>query len=272
MKFAICNEMFQGWKIDDVFAYAARLGYDAVEIAPFTLAENVNDIPAAERQRIRALAAAHGLEIAGIHWVLISPKVLYINTPDEAVRRQTADYFVSLTHFCADLGGKVMVVGSPKQRDVMENVSFAQAWEWAAETFRPAVRAAEERAVTICFEPLAPVETNFINTAADALRFVEQVRSPAFRIILDTKAMSAEEKPIPTIIRESAGRFAHFHANDPNLKGPGMGDLDFVPIFRALKEVGYDGYVSVEVFDFSDGPETIATRSLATMREALSQA
>ncbi|MDH7569261.1 MAG: sugar phosphate isomerase/epimerase family protein [Armatimonadota bacterium] len=268
MKFAICNEMFQGWKIDDVLRYAAGLGYAAVEVAPFTLADNVEEVSASERRRIRDAAAALGLEIAGIHWVLVSPKGLYINCPDAAVRARTARYFVALTRFCADLGGRVMVVGSPKQRDVMEGVSFEQAWEWAAETFRPAVKEAEERGVVICFEPLAPVETNFINTAADAIRFVQQVPSPAFQIILDVKAMSAESKPIPQIIRESAGRFAHFHANDPNLKGPGMGEMDFVPIFRALKEVGYDGYVSVEVFDFTDGPETIASRSLQYMKQA----
>ncbi len=272
MKFTVCNELFQGWSVDDVLAYAARVGYSAVEIAPFTLAESVDDIGAADRRRIRDRAADAGVEIAGIHWVLVSPKGLYINTPDVEIREQTARYFVSLTHFCADIGGKVMVVGSPKQRNVMEGVTYEQAWEWAADTFRPAVRVAEERGVTICFEPLAPTETNFINTAADAIRFVQQVSSPAFRIILDTKAMSSEGKPIPQIIRESAGWFAHYHANDPNLKGPGMGDMDFVPIFQALKEVGFNDYVSVEVFDFSDGAETIATSSLRYMRHALSRA
>lgn len=268
MKSAICNEVFQGWSIDDVLSYAARVGYNAVEISPFTLAENAADITPEERRHIREQAASLGLEIAGIHWVLVSPKGLYINTPDQAVRQRTADYFVTLTHCCADLGGKVMVVGSPKQRNVMEGVSFEQAWEWAAETFRPAVKVAEERGVTICFEPLSPAETNFVNTAAEAIRFVEQIPSPAFQIILDVKAMYSEQKPIPQIIRESAGKFAHFHANDPNLKGPGMGDMDFVPIFNALREVGYDGYASVEVFDFSDGPEAIAERSLETMRRA----
>ncbi|MBI3947461.1 MAG: sugar phosphate isomerase/epimerase [Armatimonadetes bacterium] len=266
MKFAICSEMFQGWKIDDVLEYAKRIGYDAVEVAPFTLADSVDDIPEADRRHLRERAAALGLEIAGIHWVLVSPEGLYINTPDQEVRERTARYFVSLTHYCADIGGKVIVVGSPKQRNVMEGATFDQAWKWAADTFRPAVKVAEERGVTICFEALAAPGTNFVNTAADAIRFVQQVPSPAFKIILDVKAMLSESKPIPEIIRDSAGWFRHFHANDANLKGPGMGDVDFHPIFRALKEVGYEGYVSVEVFDFSDGPETIASRSLEYMK------
>src|SRR5207237_1811814 len=113
-----------------------------------------------------------------------------------------------------------------------------------------------------CFEPLAPTETNFINTAADAIRFVQRVRSPNFKIILDVKAMSSEAKSIPQIIQQSWPHFAYFHANDKNLKGPGFGEVDFQPIAAALNQVGYNGYVSVEVFNFDEGPEAIATRSI----------
>ncbi len=267
MKFSICNEIFQGWKIDDVFAYAAKLGYSGVEIAPFTLANSVTEISAEERQRIRKEAARAGIEVSGIHWVLVKPEGLYMNHPDAKIRERTATYFCALVDFCADVGGKVMVVGSPKQRNIMPGVSPSQAADWAAETFRPAVRQAEQRGVTICFEPLAPVETNFINTAAEALKFGQRVPSPNFKIILDVKAMCSETTPIPEIIRESWPDFAHFHANDKNFKGPGFGDVDFNPIAAALKQVGYNGYVSVEVFKFEEGPEAIASRSLEYMRQ-----
>jgi sugar phosphate isomerase/epimerase len=144
----------------------------------------------------------------------------------------------------------------------MEGVSHEQAWQWAGETFRESVKRAEDRQVTICFEPLAPVETNFINTAAEAVRFIRQIESPSFKIILDVKAMSSEAKPIPQIIRESWPHFAYFHANDVNLKGPGFGEVDFTPIAAALKEVGYEGVVSVEVFNFEEGAEVIASKSI----------
>ncbi len=262
MNFAICNEIFSGWKIEDVFARASRLGYHGVEIAPFTLANSVTDIPAAERSRIRQSAAQHAVEIVGIHWVLVKPEGLYINHPEPGIRRRTSEYFCDLVNFCADLGGRVMVVGSPKQRHLLPGVASEQAEAWALDTFRPSVKLAEDRGVTICFEPLAPVETNFINTAAEAIRFTRRLGSPRFEIILDVKAMCSESTPIPQIIRESWPRFAHFHANDKNLKGPGFGEVDFQPIAAALKEVGYTGYVSVEVFNFEEGAETIAARSL----------
>jgi sugar phosphate isomerase/epimerase len=262
MKFSVCNEIFRGWKLDDTFAFASKLGYDAVEISPFTLADSVTDVPAAERKAIRESAERNRLEIAGIHWVLVKPDGLYMNHTDSKIRERTAKYFCDLVDFCGDIGGTRMVVGSPKQRNVLPGVSHEQALDWAAAAFKEAVARAEERQVTICFEPLAPSETNFINTAAEAIQFVGRVPSPRFRIILDVKAMCSESKPIPQIILDSWPNFAHFHANDCNLKGPGFGDVDFKPIAAALKEVGYNGYVSVEVFNFDEGAEAIASRSL----------
>jgi sugar phosphate isomerase/epimerase len=262
MPFAICNEIYQGWKLEDTFKHAAGLGYDGIEIAPFTLADSVSGIPVAERKRIRELAARYDLAIVGLHWLLVKPEGLYLNHPEAGIRSRTAKYFVELVDCCADLGGTVMVVGSPKQRNVLPGVSRQQAWDWTAATFRDAVKRAEDRAVMICFEPLSPAETNFINTAAEAIEFVRLFNSLAFKIILDVKAMCSEVTPIPQIIRESWPHFAHFHANDKNLKGPGFGDVDFKPIAAALREVGYQGYVSVEVFKFEDGPEVIARRSL----------
>ena len=190
MRFSICNEIFKGWKIEDIFSYAARIGYDGVEIAPFTLADSVTQLSAARRTEIREAAAHSKVFITGIHWVLVKPEGLYINHTDEAIRTRTATYFCDLVEFCADLGGKIMVVGSPKQRNILPGVSLEQAAAWAAETFRAAVKRAEDRGVTICFEPLAPAETNFINTAIDAIRFVERVPSPNFKIITNFYAFN----------------------------------------------------------------------------------
>ena len=266
MKFGICNEIFQNWKIEDTFAYAAKAGYDAVEVAPFTIAKSVTEIPDAERRRIRQAAKNAGIAISGIHWVLVQAEGMYLTHPDTEIRQRTAKYFCDLVDFCADLGGQTIVVGSPKQRNIMEGVTHDQAWEWATGVFRDAVTRAAQKNVTLCFEPLAPTETNFINTAAEAVQFVQQLNSPHFKIILDVKAMTSEAKPIPQIIRESWPNFAYFHANDANLKGPGFGDVDFKPIAAALKEVGYQGYVSVEVFKFEEGPEVIATKSIEYLK------
>lgn len=266
MKFAICNEIFQGWKFEDACAYAKRAGYDAIEVAPFTVAKHVTDVPAAERTRLRDVATRAGLAVTGIHWVLAHTEGFHLTHPDAAVRARTSKYICDLVDFCADLSGRTIVFGSPKQRSLLPGVSYQQAWEWATAGFRDGVERAEERGVTICFEPLGPSDTDFINEAAEGIRFIKQLNSPNFRIILDVKAMSSEKKPVPQIIRESWPNFAYFHANDANLKGPGFGDVDFRPIAAALKEVGYQGYVSVEVFIFDEGPEVIATKSIEYLK------
>ena len=267
MQFGICNEIFKDWPLEQTIEYVAATGYDLLEIAPFTIASSVTDISVQERRRIRELADRAGIGISGLHWVLVQAEGMYLTHPEKATRVRTSRYFVELVDCAADLGGTRIIVGSPKQRNLLPGVSFSEAWEYAADTFRESVARAEERGVVLCFEPLAPSETDFINTAVDAVRFAGQFASPAMSVILDVKAMSSESTPVPEIIRENAGRFAYFHANDRNLKGPGFGDVDYRPIAQALRDAQYDGTVSVEVFRFEEGPEIIATQSLRYLRE-----
>jgi sugar phosphate isomerase/epimerase len=270
MKFGICHETFQDLPLDEVFATCARLGYDSVEIAPFKLASHVTDISSLERIRIRDSATRAGIAISGIHWVLVGTEGMHLTSPDAATRARTSHYFCDLVDFCADLGGKVIIVGSPKHRSLLPGVTSEQAWIWATQLFGPSLARAAERGITICLEPLPAEDTDFINTAAEAVRFVQQFSSPHFQVILDVRAMSWEAKPIPQILRESRDHIAYIHANDKNLKGPGFGAVDYLPIAVALREIGYNGTVSVEVFNYEEGSEIIASQSLAYLRRILS--
>ena len=268
MRFAICNEIFQGWTLEDTFRHCARLGYAAVELAPYTLAPTINDLDPAGRRRIRAAAAEAGIAIAGLHWVLVGTQGLHLTSPEPATRGRTADYLVALVDGCADLGGEVVILGSPKQRSLAPGVEAEQAVAWTQDVLRPAVRRAQDRGVVLCLEPLPAEDTNFLNTAAEVSALVDAVGSPSLQVILDVRAMSHEGRAIPDLIRATSRHLGHVHANDVNLKGPGFGQVDFVPIAAALRAAGYDRYVSVEVFRFEEGPEAIAERSLACLRQA----
>ena len=267
MKFSVCNELFENWPIEKVFLTAAELGYDGVEIAPFTLADSVEDISAARRQEIVQAAGANGIEIVGLHWLLIKPPGMYINHPDEAVRRRTRDYLDSLIRFCGDLGGRVLVFGSPKQRSVYEGLTYNQAWDYARETFSHCADIAADSGVFLCIEALARRETDFIKTVTEAVRMVNEIGKPHFRTMIDIKAISADGRPLPEIIEEAGDLAMHVHANDASGRGPGMGDTDFVPVAAALRKIGYDGYVSVEVFDYKPDPVTIAKSSIEYLRK-----
>jgi sugar phosphate isomerase/epimerase len=262
----MCNEFCDGWALEDVLRLARDVGYAGVEVAPFTLAEDVRRIPLAERQRLRGLAEECGLRLIGLHWLLVKPPGLFLTHPDVQIRRVTQAYLEALIHLCADLGGDRMVLGSPKQRQVMPGCTPEQAWQWACEMFRALLPAATERGVTLCIEPLARAETNLLNTVREGLRMVDAVGHPRFRVHLDVKAMCDEGRPLDAIIREATGYIGHVHVNDANRNGPGWGDTDYGPVVRGLADSGYDDYASVEVFDFSFGAERIARSSLEFLK------
>lgn len=267
MRFAICNELFEGQPLADTFRTVRALGYDGVELAPFTLAPTIRDLSAVDRAAIRRLAEGEGLQITGLHWLLARVPGVHLTSPDPAIRAFTCSYLLDLVLACADLGGQYLIFGSPKQREVLPGVARQQAWDWSRETFQRIGQVAADAGVTFCLEPLAPQETNLFSTAAEAAQMVDEVDLPAFRLMLDVKAMCSEPTPIAEIIAAQAGRFVYFHANDRNLREPGSGDVDFVPIFQAFDRVGYNGWMSIEVFDYKPDPVTIARRGLEYLRE-----
>jgi len=270
-KYAICNETYQDWPWEKALAHAKEAGYTGVEIAPFTLGATAYDVSASERSRVRDLIAQADMEVVGLHWLLAKTEAFYLTTPDDAVRARTSDYFCELARLCRDLGGNLMVLGSPQQRNLLPGVTESQAMQMAAECLRKAMPTLEQCEVTLALEPLGPAEGDFLLTAEKGMELMDMVDSPNCKVHLDVKAMASEEKPIPQIIRETAPHIGHFHANDPNKRGPGMGDVEFVPIFEALKSVGYDGWVSVEVFDYEPGIDALVRESMAYMQDCLRQ-
>jgi len=205
--------------------------------------------------------------VVGIHWLLAKTEGFYLTSPDPTVRRRTAEYLSTLAEVCADLGGKIMVLGSPKQRNLLPGVSYDDAEAYATEVLHGAIAACKQFGVTIALEPLGPAEGDFLLNAKAGIRLVQLVESPHCKLHLDVKAMASEGRPIDQIIRESREWLAHFHANDPNLLGPGMGEVDFRPIFAALREINYQGWVSVEVFKYEPSPDEIARKSMEYMRQ-----
>ena len=273
MKFAICQELFEDWDWDRQCRFIAEVGYSGIEVAPFALASRIGEVSAQRRKELRQQAEAQGLSIIGLHWLLAKTEGFHLTSADPAVRRATADYLVQLAEACADLGGELMVFGSPKQRDLAPGMTHEEGLAHAEEIFRAALPTLADRGVRLCLEPLTPNETNFLNTCAQAQELIDRIDHPNFCLHQDVKAMLlAETKSVPELIAEYAGRVGHFHANDTNLLGPGMGETDFVPIFAALKRAKYAGWISVEVFDYSPGCERIARESFEAMERACARA
>jgi len=266
VKYAICNETYGDLPHELVCERVAAAGYTGLEIAPYTLAPLITQITPTQRAVIRRTAEAAGLHILGLHWLFAKTTDFGITSPEEATRRATSAYLVELTRCCAELGGTVLVLGSPMVRNIPPGCTRGQATANALLCLDPVLDILSDTGVTLALEPLTLKETDFLNTAGEAVDMIEQLGSPMVRLHLDVKAMTAEPVSAADTIRKYAGHLAHFHANDPNLRGPGFGDTCFRPILAALAAAQYTGYISVEVFDYSPDADTIAERSLAYLR------
>jgi D-psicose/D-tagatose/L-ribulose 3-epimerase len=262
MKFALCNEVLQPLSFAQQCSLAASLGYDGLEVAPFTLAEDPMTLTDADAAEFRRTAGDHGLQIFGLHWLLVAPAGLSIVTEDAALRRRTTEVMARLCELCALMGGSYLVHGSPKQRSVPPGSTREQAWERARECLSRAAEAAAAAKVTYCLEPLAPRETDLFTTVAEAAGMVREIGRDALRTMIDCSAAGASEaEPVHALMQRwlPTGLIGHVQVNDPNRRGPGQGDLDFGPVLQVLarmEQAGhFPGIIAVEPFDYvPDGP------------------
>jgi sugar phosphate isomerase/epimerase len=262
MRIALCNEVLAGMPLQRQCEYAAGLGYDGLEIAPFTLSPSPEKISTADAAKIRATVEGSGLVVTGLHWLLVKPEGLSLTDPDAAVRTRTLDVMMRLVGLCAELGGAVLVHGSPKQRQIApgetHEVALARLRDAAAQVALAAARVG----VVYCIEPLSARETAVVNTIAEAAELVRSIDHPNLRTMIDCSAAGlTETSSIPELIDRwlPTGLIAHIQVNDPNRRGPGQGEMKFAPIMAALKRHNYAGTIAVEPFDYSpDGPAVAA--------------
>ncbi|NSW55135.1 MAG: sugar phosphate isomerase/epimerase [Armatimonadetes bacterium] len=278
MKFAICNEIFwtedkSKWTLRRQFEAARSMGFSGIEISPFTLNFDARQITDEQKREIVDCAGEFGVAVAGIHWLLSHTEGYHVTSPDPEVRERTALYMEDLVRLGIEIGGSMMVVGSPLQRAVKDGVSYAQAWEWFRDCMKRCGEVALDADFKVCIEPLAvATQNNFIYKADEARKMAREINLPTVGVILDTYSGSQEEADLPQEIRNTADLLYHYHCNDLNKRAPGWGDTDFVPIMKALLDIDYQRYCSIEVFDFSLDAYEHCEKGLRTLERALEQA
>jgi sugar phosphate isomerase/epimerase len=262
MRLSLCNEVLRPWDLARQCAFARAVGYDGLEIAPFTLSDAPHTLPVKAVAAMRRTVEDHGLVVTGLHWLLVTPEGLSITSPDAVVRARTRDVILGLLHLAAGLGAKVMVHGSPAQRRPVEGQSNEDAWTRARDLFASLAPEAGSRGLTYCLEPLAPPDNVFIETVAEAARMVGEIGHPAFRTMIDTSAASVREaEPAADLISRwiPTGLVGHIQLNDANRRGPGEGRDRFAAVLSALRDTGYTGDIAIEPFVYEpDGPACAA--------------
>jgi sugar phosphate isomerase/epimerase len=271
MKFAICNETFRNHDFAGTCAEAERHGYTGLEVAPFTLG-NIDKIDEKYASSLGGVIRDHGLEMVGFHWLLARTQGIHLTNPDPKVAKRTFEYTQHLIDVCSAMGGKLLVWGSPDQRTVDPAWgAIGEAKKRVIDFFQRLTPHLADSNVKVALEFLGENETNFLNTAAETIVFLKELDSPQVRLHLDVKAMSTDQRPIYDVVRESLDWAVHVHGNDPNLAGPGMGEVRFPQIADALVKGGYKGWVSVEVFDTNLEPDYLASESIKNLRSAFSR-
>lgn len=275
MKLALCNEVLADVPLERQCEIAASLGYDGLEIAPFTLSESPERMTAAEIARVRRTIESAGLVVTGLHWLLVKPPGLSVTDPDPRVRARTAEVAAALVRLCAELGGSVLVHGSPKQRAIARGETHATARARLVEFLAGVADVAQAHGVVYCIEPLAPRETALVNTVAEAAEIVREIDRPALRTMIDCSAAGvAERVPVAALLDLwlPTGLIAHVQVNDPNRRAPGQGRMDFAPILAALRRQRYAATLSVEPFEYVPdgiGAAAFAAGYLRGIHEAL---
>jgi sugar phosphate isomerase/epimerase len=269
-KYAMCNESMAKLSWNRQCEIVAEAGYAGIEVAAFTLVkEGVQEISAAQRKELVAVMNKAGLECVGLHWLLAPPpKGLHFTTPDAKVRQKTIVYFDELIDFCGDLGGEYMIFGSPKQRNSV-GISAEEAKKYFVDSLAKVADQAHRRGVKVLIEHLGSGVTDVVNTLAEALELAKKVNHPSIQIMFDFHNTTDETEAFDVLLRKYYKHIHHVHVQEMDGKhlGTGTAATDFVKAFQTLKDLNYDKWVSLEVFDFSPGGKTIAEESMRALKE-----
>ena len=272
MKQAICNEMYGERPLAEVCRSVRSIGYAGIEISPFTLAPCPADISAVQRREYRDIIAASGLGFVGLHWLMFSPPGLHVTGPDRALRERSWRHIDELIDLCADLGENgVMVFGSPKQRSTTAGATVEEATRRMEEGLAEVSSHAMQRGVTILLEALPGSQADVVRTLEEAVRIVRSIASPAIGTMFDTHNAEDETEPHAGLIDRYFDYIRHIHVNERDGRRPGTGGYDFAAVLNALKRRNYGGWVSLEVFDFSEGAGNIARESLRYLKSVTEQ-
>jgi D-psicose/D-tagatose/L-ribulose 3-epimerase len=268
MRISLCNEVIADMPFERQCAFARDVGYDGIELAPFTMTDDPTRVSTSSAAQWRRAAADAGIAITSLHYLLRAPAGLSITAADAGQRRRTIDVMRALCALAAELGANVLVHGSPDQR-MFAPGDEDEGRKRGVDCFAAMVEAASQAGVVYCIEPLARNQTQFVNTVAEAAEIVRAIGSPAVRTMIDcSSASQAETESVADLVRRwvPTGMIGHIHFNDPNRRGPGEGSLTFAPILAALKESCYAGNAAVEPFIYEpDGP-TCAARQIGYLR------
>jgi sugar phosphate isomerase/epimerase len=250
-------------KLEENLAKAAAMGYDGVELI-------TTDPASVDTAALRSSLKSHGLRVSAIAsgGMAFAAKLTLLNADPAlaAVARRRLEQMIDLA---SDIGAPVVTIGSFRGRAV--NGLERSKLDLADVLLRAGQRAGAS-GVELALEPLNRYEADLFHTAAEVLEFLGDLGSPAIGVLLDTYHLNIEECSWTEPYRQvmAAGKLFYAHLGDNNRLPPGQGLIDFRAILRTLRDIGYEGWLSAELFPKPD-PDTAARQTADAMRRWMSE-
>lgn len=266
-KLAISNIAWPFPQTPAVLPRLTELGISGIEIAPSRIWGDTWKISPSDSGRVKRQLSEHGLAVAGFHSLLFDQPELGLFKGQETAKRTVA-FLAHLCGVCADMGGRTLIFGSPQCR-TRGVKPMPDAMREAVEFFLQLGEHADRQGVVVCIEPLGSIETDFIDSAMQALDLIAMVGHPGFGGHLDAKALQQADEISENVFNRYKGRIEHFHANDPGLVA--VGSTGMVPHARLgelLRSVGYSNYISIEQRTLNpENPMTDIEQSVRMVKE-----
>lgn len=266
-KISLCSEVIRDLDFAAQCRFARETGYDGLEVAPFTLADDPGRLSAADLAGFRSIASDEGIAISGLHWLLAAPAGLSITAGEPETLQRTRAFGKTLVAICAELGGTYLVHGSPGQRQLAPG-SEADGRKRAADYFAEIGEEARKAGVSYVIEPLSRADTSVINTVDEAVSLIAETGCGALSTMVDCYAAANNGEDVVALLKRwiPEGSVTHVHFNDPNRRAPGQGEFAFGPVIDTLRDLGYTGGSAVEPFDYVPDGQACAARAIGYLR------
>jgi D-psicose/D-tagatose/L-ribulose 3-epimerase len=246
MKISISNIAWKNEEETNIAQLLPTMGVHGVDIAYTKFWATPYDAPSEALQEYRAFWAKQGIQIIGMQSLIYGrPDLILFGDP--SVRDQMAQYLSDVFRLAGQLGARLLVFGSPKNR-LKGDLSETEAMNIAVEFFGKLAGAAQRENVILCIEPNPPAYgCDFIQTTASALKLVQQVDHPSFRLHLDAAIMTMNGEDIDKALESAIEVLAHFHVSEPHLGVIGEGTVDHARFAKCLRFLNYQGWVAIEM-------------------------
>ena len=245
MKLGISQIAFKNYSLEQVLIQLSQSPVKGLEVAPTMIWKEPFLSSPAERQAVRDLFQEYGITLIGFQSVLYNCPHLKVFDSDES-RRECLEHLKKMIRLCHELGGGIMSFGAPHNRK-RGSLSIDEAMKIAVPFFQDLARTAEEEDIIFCLEPLAPkFGCDFIVTAQEGADFITRVGHPNVRLLLDTGSMFMNGEPVADVIVKCERILRHIHVNDPELTPVGARGMDHGAVSRALRDIDYRHWVTME--------------------------